>query len=95
MIEDKAIRCDECGQIVGMLTKNAQGSREETVTGNCPLRVISGHCRRTSERPLTSKSGHHRKPSACSLSAKSSSASARLALAAASAVSYRRPTRQV
>jgi hypothetical protein len=34
MIEDKAIRCDECGQIVGMLTKYAQGSREETVTGN-------------------------------------------------------------
>jgi hypothetical protein len=34
MIEDKPIRCDECGQIVGMLTKNAQGSREETVTGN-------------------------------------------------------------
>jgi hypothetical protein len=34
MIENKPIRCDECGQIVGMLTKNAQGSREETVTGN-------------------------------------------------------------
>ena len=34
MIEDKSIRCDECGQIVGMLTKNAQGSREETVGGN-------------------------------------------------------------
>ena len=25
---------DECGQIVGMLTKNAHGSREEIVTGN-------------------------------------------------------------
>ena len=34
MTEDKPIRCDECGQIVGMLTNNAQGSREETVSGN-------------------------------------------------------------
>ena len=34
MTEDKPIRCDECGQIVGMLTKNAHGSREEIVTGN-------------------------------------------------------------
>ena len=34
MIENKPIRCDECGQIVGMLTKNARGSREEIVTGN-------------------------------------------------------------
>jgi hypothetical protein len=34
MTEDKPIRCDECGQIVGMLTKSAHGGREETVTGN-------------------------------------------------------------
>jgi hypothetical protein len=34
MTVDKPIRCDECGQIVGMLTKNAHGSREEIVTGN-------------------------------------------------------------
>jgi hypothetical protein len=34
MTEDKSIRCDECGQIVGMLSKNAHGSREEIVTGN-------------------------------------------------------------
>lgn len=32
--QDKPIRCDECGQIVGMLTKNAHGSREEIVSGN-------------------------------------------------------------
>jgi hypothetical protein len=34
MTEDKPIHCDECGQIVGMLSKNAHGSREEIVTGN-------------------------------------------------------------
>jgi hypothetical protein len=34
MTEGQPIRCDECGQIVGMLSKSAYGSREETVTGN-------------------------------------------------------------
>jgi hypothetical protein len=34
MIDDQPIRCDECGQIVGMLTKSAHSGREEAVTGN-------------------------------------------------------------
>jgi hypothetical protein len=34
MTDDQPIRCDECGQIVGMLTKSAHGGREEAVTGN-------------------------------------------------------------
>jgi hypothetical protein len=34
MTGDKPIRCDECGQIVGMLTKNAYDSRQEIITGN-------------------------------------------------------------
>jgi len=34
MTKGKPIRCDECGQIVGMLSKSAYGIRDETAAGN-------------------------------------------------------------
>ena len=60
MPETKPIRCEECGFIIGHLTKTLHGSPEETVSGNdsnckhppiqdCPSAIAARKIQRTAE----------------------------------------------